>query len=143
MTTHSALSLLLARVLPSARSQYGYPNMSLALNATGRPILYACSWPAYYQGAGLFNVTEWELLSKYCNYWRNYNDINDDWASVADIVEWWANHQDAIAPIAGPGHWNDPDMVTSSTTEQQSACTRLASPTRSPRACALSPLCVC
>ena len=25
----------------------GYPNMSLALNATGRPIVFSCSWPAY------------------------------------------------------------------------------------------------
>lgn len=85
--------------------------MSLALNATGRPILYACSWPAYYQGSGLFNQTEWNLLSEYCNYWRNYNDINDDWDSVSDIIEWWGNNQNTIAPIAGPGHWNDPDMV--------------------------------
>lgn len=92
-------------------SQYGYPNMSLALNATGRPILYACSWPAYYESSGMFNQTEWDLLSKYCNYWRNYDDINDDWSSVADIIEWWGNHQDVIAPISGPGHWNDPDMV--------------------------------
>ena len=90
--------------------------MSLALNATGRPILYACSWPAYYQSSGLFNQTEWDLLSKYCNYWRNYNDIDDDWDSITDIIEWWGNNQDTIAPIAGPGHWNDPDMVN--TTQQ-------------------------
>ncbi len=25
----------------------GYPNMSHALNKTGRPIVYSCSWPAY------------------------------------------------------------------------------------------------
>jgi len=81
------------------------------LNATGRPILYACSWPAYYQGAGRFNQTEWSLLMEYCNYWRNYDDINDNWDSVSDIIEWWGTHQDTIAPISGPGHWNDPDMV--------------------------------
>ena len=27
--------------------QTGYPNMSKALNNTGRPILFSCSWPAY------------------------------------------------------------------------------------------------
>lgn len=28
----------------------GYPMMSKALNATGRPIAYSCSWPAYQGG---------------------------------------------------------------------------------------------
>lgn len=28
----------------------GYPLMSKALNATGRPIGYSCSWPAYHGG---------------------------------------------------------------------------------------------
>lgn len=28
----------------------GYPLMSKALNATGRPIGYSCSWPAYQGG---------------------------------------------------------------------------------------------
>jgi len=89
----------------------GYPEMSRALNATGRPILYACSWPAYWQSAGRFNETQWNLLQQFCNYWRNYNDINDDWDSIVDIIEWWGDNQGVIAPIAGPGHWNDPDMV--------------------------------
>jgi len=91
--------------------KYGYPNFSLALNATGRPILFACSWPACYESSGRFNETEWNLLQQYCNYWRNYDDINDDWNSVADIIEWWGNNQAVIAPVSGPGHWNDPDMV--------------------------------
>ena len=92
-------------------SRYGYPNVSLALNKTGRPMLYACSWPAYYESSGMFNMTEWSLLQQYCNYWRNYDDINDDWASITSIIEWWSTHQSTIAPISGPGHWNDPDMV--------------------------------
>lgn len=28
----------------------GYPKMSAALNATGRPIAFSCSWPAYEGG---------------------------------------------------------------------------------------------
>jgi alpha-N-acetylgalactosaminidase len=91
--------------------KYGYPNVSLALNSTGRPMLYACSWPAYYESSGKFNQTEWDLLSKYCNYWRNFDDINDDWESIVSIIEWWGEHQSVIAPIHGPGHFNDPDMV--------------------------------
>jgi len=69
------------------------------------------SWPAYYESSGRFNKTEWNLLQQYCNYWRNYDDINDDWDSVTDIIEWWGNNQNVIANVSGPGHWNDPDMV--------------------------------
>ena len=50
-------------------------------------------------------------MRRLCRAGRNYDDINDDWDSVAGIIEWWGNHQDVIAPISGPGHWNDPDMV--------------------------------
>ncbi len=30
-----------------AEFETGYPEMSKALNATGRPIVFSCSWPAY------------------------------------------------------------------------------------------------
>ena len=46
-----------------------------------------------------------------CNQWRNYADVYDSWSSVKSIAEWTALHQDAVAPWAGPGGWNDPDMV--------------------------------
>ncbi len=38
----------------STLEQYaiGYPAMSRALNKTGRPILYSCSWPAYVKQVG-------------------------------------------------------------------------------------------
>jgi len=90
---------------------YGYPNMSLALNATGRPIMYACSWPAYWEDAGKLNETDFARIHQYCNYWRNYADINDDWNSVADIIEWWGTNQAIITPHSGPGGFNDPDMI--------------------------------
>lgn len=32
----------------------GYPNMTLALNKTGRPIVFSCSWPAYIKNVCLF-----------------------------------------------------------------------------------------
>ncbi|XP_069760954.1 alpha-N-acetylgalactosaminidase-like isoform X3 [Narcine bancroftii] len=34
----------------STERSIGYPKMSYALNATGRPIVYSCSWPAYEDG---------------------------------------------------------------------------------------------
>lgn len=46
-----------------------------------------------------------------CNHWRNSADVYDSWISVKSIVEWAASHQDIIVPSAGPGGWNDPDMV--------------------------------
>nr|CAD7460495.1 unnamed protein product [Timema tahoe] len=54
---------------------------------------------------------DYEAISKTCNLWRNYGDIQDSWSSVANIMDWFALNQDRIAPYAGPGHWNDPDML--------------------------------
>lgn len=47
-----------------------------------------------------------------CNLWRNYDDIQDSWSSVESIIDYFGNNQDVIVPNAGPGHWNDPDMVS-------------------------------
>uniref|UniRef100_A0A672JXV4 Alpha-galactosidase n=1 Tax=Sinocyclocheilus grahami TaxID=75366 RepID=A0A672JXV4_SINGR len=67
----------------------GYTNMSRALNQTGRSI----------------------AIRKTCNHWCNYGDIYDQWTSVKSILDWTADHQKILVPVAGPGGWNDPDMV--------------------------------
>uniref|UniRef100_A0A673VB43 Alpha-galactosidase n=1 Tax=Suricata suricatta TaxID=37032 RepID=A0A673VB43_SURSU len=87
----------------------GYPKMAAALNATGRPIAFSCSWPAY--EGGLPPKVNYSLLPEICNLWRNYDDIQDSWSSVLSILDWFVKHQDTLQPVAGPGHWNDPDMV--------------------------------
>ncbi|CAJ1061512.1 alpha-N-acetylgalactosaminidase-like [Xyrichtys novacula] len=87
----------------------GYPVMSEALNATGRPIVYSCSWPVY-QG-GLPPDINYTLLGEICHLWRNYVDIQDSWDSVEGIIDWFFNNQDDLQPAAGPGRWNDPDML--------------------------------
>lgn len=51
------------------------------------------------------------LLGQICNLWRNYGDIQDSWDSVLNIVDWFFENQDVLIPAAGPGRWNDPDMV--------------------------------
>lgn len=51
------------------------------------------------------------LLAEICNLWRNYDDIQDSWSSVLSILDWFVDNQDILQPAAGPGHWNDPDMV--------------------------------
>lgn len=43
--------------------------------------------------------------------WRNYGDIQDSWDSVLNIIDWFFDNQDILGPAAGPGRWNDPDMV--------------------------------
>jgi hypothetical protein len=46
-----------------------------------------------------------------CNLWRNFDDIQDSWQSVASVIDYYGDNQDVIIANAGPGHWNDPDMV--------------------------------
>jgi alpha-galactosidase len=41
------------------------------------------------------------------NCWRTTGDINDSWGSLQSI----AFAQDGHEKFAGPGHWNDPDML--------------------------------
>uniref|UniRef100_A0A8C7D490 Alpha-galactosidase n=1 Tax=Oncorhynchus kisutch TaxID=8019 RepID=A0A8C7D490_ONCKI len=89
--------------------QKGYPLMSKALNATGRPIGYSCSWPAY--RGGLPPSVNYTLLGEICNLWRNYDDIQDSWDSVQDITDWFFDNQEILQPEAAPGRWNDPDML--------------------------------
>lgn len=87
----------------------GYPLMSKALNATGRPMVYSCSWPVYI--GSLPPEVNYTLLGEICHLWRNYYDIQDSWDSVQFIMDWFFKYQDYIQPAAGPGRWNDPDML--------------------------------
>lgn len=50
-------------------------------------------------------------IIQHCNLWRNFDDIQDSWASLESIIDYYGNNQDYIIPNAGPGHWNDPDML--------------------------------
>ncbi|KAJ8407221.1 hypothetical protein AAFF_G00277950 [Aldrovandia affinis] len=86
----------------------GYINMSRALNNTGRSILYSCEWPLY---EWQFQQPNYTAIQQTCNHWRNYADVFDSWNSVTGILDWTADHQSLIVPVAGPGGWNDPDML--------------------------------
>eukprot|EP00112_Aurelia_sp_Birch-Aquarium-sp1_P021005 Seg5548.1 transcript_id=Seg5548.1/GoldUCD/mRNA.D3Y31 product=alpha-N-acetylgalactosaminidase protein_id=Seg5548.1/GoldUCD/D3Y31 len=86
----------------------GYAAFGFYLNNTKRPILYSCSWPAYTTG---HIKTDYKLIAKHCNIWRNYNDIQDSWKSVFDIINHYGKIQDTILPVVGPGNFNDPDML--------------------------------
>lgn len=76
-----------------------YRTMRDALKATGRPIVYSiCEWG---------ENKPWEWASDVGHLWRTTGDISDSWASMLEI----AKQNLPLAPHAGPGHWNDPDML--------------------------------
>lgn len=87
----------------------GYPEFGYHLNRTGRPMIYSCSWPVYQIYAGM--KPNFTAIIEHCNLWRNFDDIQDSWSSLESIIDYYGNNQDAIIPNAGPGHWNDPDML--------------------------------
>lgn len=77
-----------------------YRTMRKALDAVDRDIFFSlCQY-------GLGKVWEWgaEVGG---NSWRTTGDITDTWESMRDI----GFGQTANAKFAGPGHWNDPDML--------------------------------
>ena len=77
-----------------------YDKMHKALMATGRPIVLSmCQY-------GLFNVWEWGPQVG-GNLWRTTGDINDHYSRMAEI----GFSQAGLSKYAGPGHWNDPDML--------------------------------
>ncbi|XP_006901218.1 PREDICTED: alpha-galactosidase A [Elephantulus edwardii] len=86
----------------------GYKYMSLALNRTGRSIVYSCEWPLYAWPLQKPNYTE---IQEYCNHWRSFGDVLDSWQSIKAILDWSSSNQGTIVNVAGPGGWNDPDML--------------------------------
>nr|XP_018901717.1 PREDICTED: alpha-N-acetylgalactosaminidase-like [Bemisia tabaci] len=95
--------------VPFYEMEDGYKLFGKYLNETGRPMVYSCSWPAYFNDASY--PLNYEILKEHCNLWRNYDDIQDSYQSLTQIMDWFALVQDSIIQHAGPGHWNDPDML--------------------------------
>ncbi len=89
-----------ARIYTDTEMQAVYQRMGDALLATGHPIVYSlCQY-------GRNEVWKWGP-SVGGNLWRTTGDISDNWESMTRI----GFNQDALAPFAKPGHWNDPDML--------------------------------
>ncbi|QQP38702.1 AlphaNacetylgalactosaminidaselike, partial [Caligus rogercresseyi] len=80
----------------------GYPEFGYYLNRTGRPMIYSCSWPVYQTYSGM--KPNYTSIINSCNLWRNFDDIQDSWQSVASVIDYYGDHQDTIIPNAGPGH---------------------------------------
>ena len=88
----------------AAMEQAAYAKMhdelAAATQATGRPIVYSlCQY-------GWDDVWTWGP-SVGANLWRTTGDINDTYDRMAQI----GFSQAGLAKYAGPGHWNDPDML--------------------------------
>jgi alpha-galactosidase len=81
--------------------------MSTALRASGRDIVFSLSNSAPFDQAA-----DW---ARWANSWRTTNDIRDRWSISDPFWQYGVSEigfsQDRWAPYAGPGHWNDPDML--------------------------------
>lgn len=84
------------------KQQLPYRVMGAALDKTSRDIVYSlCQY-------GMANVWEWGgSPAVNGNCWRTTGDINDSWGSLHGIY----SSQNGHEKFAGPGHWNDPDML--------------------------------
>lgn len=70
-----------------------------ALAHSGRPIVLSiCEWGSN---------QPWEWAPAIGNLWRTTDDISDDWNSMLSNLDQSAQHP----TVAGPGAWNDPDML--------------------------------
>ena len=79
-----------------------YTAMGEALHNTGRPIFYAvCEW-------GENKAWTWASTPPVdANSWRTTEDIRDNYASMLKLFKL----NVVLNSYAGPGHWNDPDML--------------------------------
>jgi alpha-galactosidase len=93
-------------------AEEAYSTMSNALLSTGRPIVFSmCEWGT---------AKPWLWGKGIGNLWRTTGDISDFWGGrkkwpdgsccalgMTDILDL----QVELYSFAGPGHWNDPDMM--------------------------------
>jgi alpha-galactosidase len=89
------------------RTQESYTLMRDALKLAGRPIVFSlCEWG---------NSKPWTWAANVGHLWRTTTDIVDQWEgrrprNGAGILTL-ADMQAELYSFAGPGHWNDPDML--------------------------------
>ena len=90
-----------------------YTKMSRALQATHRPIVFSvCEWG---------DSHPWLWAPEIANLWRTAGDNKDCWDCGRETMEKLGGYprgwtlildaQQALSTYAGPGHWNDPDML--------------------------------
>jgi alpha-galactosidase len=87
-------------------AEAAYTTMHDALKASGRPIVFSiCEWG---------KSKPWLWAKDVGNLWRTTGDIYDCWDCKKDGSTGWLvilDQQVGLESFAGPGHWNDPDML--------------------------------
>ncbi len=87
-------------------AQASYTTMHDALVSSGRPIVFSmCEWGT---------AKPWMWAKDVGNLWRTTGDITDKWEGKYDYSWGMLNILDmqvGLESFAGPGHWNDPDML--------------------------------
>ncbi|MEO6963226.1 MAG: glycoside hydrolase family 27 protein [Puia sp.] len=92
-------------------AQQSYKLMRDALYKAGRPIVFSlCEWGSN---------KPWEWAGEVGHLWRSSGDISDSWskAGAGDGRIWGGSVlvnldlQQGLEKYAGPGRWNDPDML--------------------------------
>jgi alpha-galactosidase len=93
--------------LPGQNAESSYTLMRDALAASGRPIFFSiCEWGT---------SKPWLWAGSVGNMWRATQDIQDCWkckrdwggSGITQIID----QMNGLETYAGPGHWNDPDML--------------------------------
>ena len=87
-----------------------YTTMRDALHAAGRPMIFSiCEWG---------NNSPWKWGGEVGNLWRTTGDIYPCFDCKTDHGTWYQwgvlqilDMQEGLRKYAGPGHWNDPDML--------------------------------
>ncbi|HWB25062.1 MAG TPA: glycoside hydrolase family 27 protein [Chitinophagaceae bacterium] len=87
-----------------------YTKMSEALKKAGRPIIFSlCEWGSH---------KPWEWAAPVGQLWRTTGDIGIVFDSIKKFGGWTpmsamyiVDKEADIRQYAGPGHWNDPDML--------------------------------
>ena len=92
------------------KAEGAYTTMRDALHAAGRPIVFSlCEWG---------NNQPWTWAKDVGHLWRTTTDIYPAFDGMLDHTNWqqWSvlkiiDAQKPLRAAAGPGHWNDPDML--------------------------------
>ena len=94
----------------TANSEETYKTMRDGLATAGRPIIFSlCEWG---------DTKPWLWAKDIGHLWRTTGDIYNCFDCVFDHGSWKSfgvlqilDKQDGLREYAGPGHWNDPDML--------------------------------
>ena len=79
-----------------------------AINGTGRPMFYSIHSPwTHIPSSGIRKGPDPQTSVPLANCWRTTNDITNTFQAIMDR----AHTNNKFAALAGPHHWNDPDML--------------------------------